>query len=109
METEIDVGREREELLTPTPAGGGRERRVAVQVNASCEGGDGATDKKGGVVKTDKGVSWLRVMQSQVWDKVRVCFVIVRDRCGVRAVCEHCARGRAKSGSHCMKGDIVFA
>ena len=33
----------------------------------------------------------------------------VRDRCGVRAVCEHCARGRAKSVSHCMKGDVVFA
>lgn len=77
-------------------------------MNASCEGGDGVT-KKGGVVKTGEGVSWLLVMQSQVWDKVRVCFVIVRDRCGVRAVCEHCARGRAKSGSHCMKGDIVFA
>ena len=60
-------------LLTRTPAGGGGERRVAVQVNASCEGGDGVT-KKGGVVKTGEGVSWLLVMQSQVWDKVGVCF-----------------------------------
>ena len=33
-------------------------------MNASCEGGDDVTDKKGGVVKTGEGVSWLRVMQS---------------------------------------------
>ena len=33
----------------------------------------------------------------------------VRDRWGVRAVCEHCARSRAKSVSHCMKTDVVFA
>lgn len=71
METEIDVGREREDFANSDPS---RRLRVAVQVNASCEGGDGATDKKGGVVKTDEGVSWLRVMQSQVWDKVGVCF-----------------------------------
>ena len=28
------------------------------------------TDPKGGVVKTGDGVSWLRVMQSQAWDRV---------------------------------------
>ena len=73
-------------LLTRTPAGAGGERRVAVQVNASCEGGDDVTDKKGGVVKTGEGVSWLRVMQSQVWDDVGVCF---RDREG-QVWCKSC-------------------
>ena len=57
-------------LRTRTPARGGGEGRVAVQANASCEGGDGVTDTKGGVVKTAEGVSWLRVMQIQVWDRV---------------------------------------
>ena len=33
----------------------------------------------------------------------------VRDRYGVRAVCEHCALVRAKSVLHGMRGDIVFA
>ena len=55
-------------------------------MNASCEGGDDVTDKKGGVVKTGEGVSWLRVMQSQVWDDVGVCF---RDREG-QVWCKSC-------------------
>lgn len=62
-------------LRTPIlVAGGGNGRRQTLQVNASCDGGDGVTDKRGGVVKTGEGVSRLRVMESQVCDSAGVCF-----------------------------------
>ena len=57
-------------------------------------------------VRVSPGCVWCRVKYATA---LECASVTVRDRRGVGVACEHCARGRAKDTSRCVKGDIAFA